>query len=95
MAESKPKAKHTPLKRILEVSVHRRNEFPTVEAAAAELGLTPNSFKQRMSKVRKAYPRAFDGVPDYRRGGGPRVATEAEALAMLEELRNGSTNDNG
>lgn len=73
------------LERFLQVAVKERDRFPTVESAAQALGLTVNSFKQRASRERKRYPNIV--IPEYRTGGGPKIPSEAEAMAIMERLQ--------
>ena len=86
---SKPKKTRTvvSLEDFLRVVIVEREQYPTPEDAAEALGMTKNSFTQRLVRERKAYPAVFEGVPTYRTGGGPRRPSEDEALAILESLR--------
>lgn len=83
------------LRDFLRVTVAERERFDSHEAAANELGLTVGSFKQRLSKERKAYPDIYADVPGYRKGStGPRRATADEAMAILAELQEKESADN-
>ena len=73
--------------RFLEIVDARRSEFPTKEAAAKALGLTINSFNQRMSRERKRNPATFESIPFYRTNSGPKVLTDAEMTALRDKVR--------
>ena len=76
---------HVTLEDFLRVTIAGRNEFDTTESAAAELGMTPASFKQRLTTSRKRYPSLYESVERYstdRRS----VPTEDEAAAILATL---------
>jgi len=76
---------HVTLEDFLRVTIAGRNEFDTVESASAELGMTPASFKQRLTTSRKRYPSLYESVERYstdRRS----VPTEEEAAAILAAL---------
>ena len=76
---------HITLEDFLRVTIAGREEFDTVESAASELGMTPASFKQRLTTSRKRYPSLYESVERYstdRRS----VPTEEEAAAILATL---------
>lgn len=75
------------LENFLRVTVAQREVYNTVEKAAAELGMTPSSFKQRMTRERKQYPAIYENVPKYTDSSGPRRASQDEALALLAKLQ--------
>ena len=75
------------LEDFLRVTVTQRDEFDSPQTAAAELGYTSiESFKQALTRNRKRYPTIFKTVAKYSTSQGETVATEAEALAILEKL---------
>lgn len=80
------------LEDFLRVTVVERDRFDSPAKAAAELGMTEGSFKQRMTKERKAMPDIFESVPKYHRGGGRKRATQAEAMEILASLRSTAAN---
>lgn len=84
---------HVSMEDFLRVSIVKRSEFPTQEAAAKELGLTISSFKQRYIREKKRYPQAFVGVANYPTNSGNKAPTLNDVLGMLEALR-GAENDN-
>lgn len=76
---------HVTLEDFLRVTIADRAKFDTSESAAAELGMTPASFKQRLTTSRKRYPSLYENVEKYstdRRS----VPTEEEAAAILATL---------
>ena len=78
---------HVALKDFLRVTVKQREDFDTPEKAATELGFTSvDSFKQRLTKERKAYPTIFESVPKYTSQNGPKRLNETDAVALLAEL---------
>lgn len=93
---SKPKRITVTLEDFLRVTVAQRETFDTVEKAASELGMTIGSFKQRLTKERKAYSAIFESVPKYTGKNGPKRATLEEAQAILAKLtaNNGEGSDN-
>lgn len=85
-ANDAPKRITVKLEDFLRVTVAERNTFDTITKAAAELGMTEGSFKQRLTKERKEYPSIFASVPKYSGKNGPKRATLEEAQAMLAKL---------
>lgn len=76
------------LEDFIRVVVTERERFPTHETAAQSLGMTVASFKQRLSKERKRYPRVFENVGRYNgASNGPRIASENEAMEILNRLQ--------
>jgi len=65
--------------------VRDRENFPTHEDAASELGMTVGSFKQRLTRERKRYPKQFESVPGYRVAGS-RIMPESEVAAIFESF---------
>lgn len=82
----KPKRITVSLEDFLRVTVAQRDTFDSVSKAAAELGMTEGSFKQRLTKERKEYPAIFESVPKYTGKNGPKRATLEEAQAILAKL---------
>nr|HIL76917.1 hypothetical protein [Rhodospirillales bacterium] len=71
MAEKKTRISVT-LKDFLRVTVKERTTFETPDAAATELGFTSvDSFKQRLTTMRKRYPAIFSNVDKYTANNGP------------------------
>jgi soluble P-type ATPase len=76
------------LEDFIRVVITQRDAYPTHEKAAEALGMTVASFKQRLTKERKRYERVFEGVGRYQGvSNGPRIASEDEAMAILERLQ--------
>ena len=87
MSEEKQKRVRVGLEDFLRVAVVQRSQFDTMQAAE-KLGLTESSFKQRLTKEKKAYPEIFEGVQPYRSSSnGNKRATKEQALEMLNRLQ--------
>lgn len=85
MASKKTRAKVS-LEDFIRVVVVEREKYPTPQDAANALGMTLNSFRQRLTRERKAYPNVFEGVPTYHHRG-PRRPSQEEAVAILKRLQ--------
>ena len=64
-----------------------RDKYETVEDAAAELGMTPGSLRQRITRERKEYPTSFVGVPKFTTANGPHKASQDEMDAIIASLK--------
>jgi hypothetical protein len=71
----------------IRVAIVEREKFDSKEKAAAELGMTVNSYAQRLSRERKHMPAVFEGVPHYKGDAGPKRISEDEGLAILKKLK--------
>jgi hypothetical protein len=88
MSEEKQKRVRVGLEDFLRVAVVQRSQFDTMQAAAEKLGLTESSFKQRLTKEKKAYPEIFEGVQPYRSSSnGNKRASKEQAMEMLNRLQ--------
>jgi hypothetical protein len=69
--------------------VKDRAMYPDAVSASAALGMTLNSFKQKLVRERKRYPKVFDEIEGYEDGRQGRLLSEDELLdrlSMAEEL---------
>tara|TARA_Y100001949_G_C15907890_1_gene295546 strand:+ start:524 stop:790 length:267 start_codon:yes stop_codon:yes gene_type:complete len=76
---------HVTLEEFLRVTIADRDIFDSVKAAAAELGMTPASFKQRLMTSRKRYPTLYKEVARYT-ADQRRIPNETEAAEILAQL---------
>ena len=74
------------LEDFLRVVIAERDKYPTVADAAAALGMTAGSFKQRLVRERKRYPKVFATVPHYSGNRGPRTPDESEVEALVAKI---------
>jgi hypothetical protein len=61
-----------------------RETYPDIDSAAAAVGMTVNSFKQKMMRERKRYPKVFDDIEGYS-DNRSRLLSEGELLEMLAQ----------
>jgi|TARA_Y100000296_G_scaffold72444_1_gene88824 hypothetical protein len=76
---------HVTLKDFLRVTIAERNTIDNVTDAAAELGMTPASFKQRLLTEKKRYPELYHEWQPYL-SDQRRIPTPEEAGSILDEL---------
>ena len=74
------------LEAFIKVTVVNRATITTAKEAASALGMTPESFKQKLKTNRERYPDVFKAVPVYETVAGPRVASTDEAANVLAYL---------
>lgn len=61
-----------------------RETYPNVNEAADAVGMTVNSFKQKMMRERKRYPKVFNDIDSYS-DSRSRLVSEGELLEMLAQ----------
>ena len=67
----------------LRVTIVERDKYSTKEKAAEALGMSFNSFGQRLVKERKRYPAQYADIPQYSSGRVPTADAAANILARL------------
>ena len=73
------------LQDFLRVTIKERSTFDSIGAAAAELGMTPASFKQRLITEKRRYPELYHEWQPYD-SDQRRIPTPDEAAELLAAL---------
>ena len=70
----------------LNVVYAQRDKYPTPDKAAAALGMTESSFRQRLTRERKNFPVIFEQVSNYPKKGGRQAITDDAALEIFKRM---------
>lgn len=65
--------------------VKDRENYPDPHTASAHLGMTLDSFKQKLVRERKRYPKVFESISNYEDKRSGRLMSESELLEMLAQ----------